>query len=1334
MNNSLDEASGFLQEPKSIAERLFSGKSAKKSPHHEQSSKGLVSTLLGSSPKKIFGFGKKKDKHKDRDDNLEDIISSGKKYDESKGEFVPYEERLDEDSEEWRAFQQMQSRIQQTVSETQKNLNKLEKTSSITESSTIEVTGAVKPPPGSWVQFEPPPEEHPVEENATSTDNRCESPELDLTVRLPASLQNQPAPPQPPQNTPRVSIDDLDEPVDGTKPYASTADLLGLDINQSDNFVHEPTVKMNSDLLGLDSVLNSDEQTSGFSSDLLYADHQADGASGRSSGAASPVSFGKFDIHHVPAGSSVSDRIVDDFLGIAETPEIKPAAELDLFKLSGSDNVDGGSDSSALFFGINATKAVTPCDTDDFDDFLAVRSEPLKKDSKLSADVTDGSVLQPSIAKSSSFDPFDTSKVTKQLEETQELIKREAPTVDSGGMFTGPAYGAQPTNNDLFDAGNANDTVDAIVLNPVQPVASGQLFSADNSSAVTGGDIITFLTDIITTAEPPPIADDNPSVSRTDDFFSAKSTAPNNNDIGQQLFMNESATVEPGSAKAKADLNDWVDFSAMNDSKAGVDFNDMFFDPRSGNDDIEVAAVGDVSDNIWGTSEVQLDAGDDNTFTTDLFTDAAATAFFTQVDDLVCKNPFASDVDTTNTCTTADLGLDLETNAKKKNPFIDSPSGGEDSSPEVDKAAISFHIRAPDEEHQSSGTFDIFQTIHPASSDEHPNGLGHTETYHQPIARPKPNITAAPAMAIPPPPKIDAPPRFNPFNEDSSETEGEDEPEPESDFADFDKMPQNDGVDNANGESVVTVPLPPLVDPNESSDSEVEPEHIDLGDFHPKYELEGYELMLRQPSKKKLTANRFWKQVYVRLHRSDANLIIKIYDKANSQATLQELPLQACYSLSEETLQHYDQFGKIHTVKIQYVFYKERVGIRPERITPQNLQNLVRKPKPTMILDHAPQTSELLKFGSLREDLLRSFIWEIEDALMKLDVHRDKTLSYTKDEVSAEVWDEFFCEIDKEGHIIWKKARVRIFVLAFVTGMPACELGINDKRRRGREVVGRHDIIPVKTEEWIRIQDCEFHSTVDITTYEKSRTIRFHPLDACQFELMRFRVPLKENKELPLQIHVKQKVTKSLVEIRADVIIPGYYSSNTEEGQVPCEDIQIRFPIPESWIYLFRIEKRFGYGSVKSATRKPGKIKGIERLTMMAQGFATPSLIEVDVGSAKYEHIHRAIVWRVARLPERHHGAYKTHLFVCRIDLGAHDDIPEMYEKYAEVEYTMPGSTVSRTAVRSISVDNPNPPEKWVRYIAKYEYKVEIDHTHELENVDMGPSDDALSDHEEDSS
>lgn len=76
---------------------------------------------------------------------------------------------------------------------------------------------------------------------------------------------------------------------------------------------------------------------------------------------------------------------------------------------------------------------------------------------------------------------------------------------------------------------------------------------------------------------------------------------------------------------------------------------------------------------------------------------------------------------------------------------------------------------------------------------------------------------------------------------------------------------------------------------------------------------------------------------------------------------------QACYSLSEVGAQQFDQYGKIFTAKLQYKFYRERVGVRPgqiSKVTQGQVQSMGDVAKLGLPLQHSPQTSELLKIGS----------------------------------------------------------------------------------------------------------------------------------------------------------------------------------------------------------------------------------------------------------------------------------------------------------------------------------------------------------------------------------
>ena len=122
---------------------------------------------------------------------------------------------------------------------------------------------------------------------------------------------------------------------------------------------------------------------------------------------------------------------------------------------------------------------------------------------------------------------------------------------------------------------------------------------------------------------------------------------------------------------------------------------------------------------------------------------------------------------------------------------------------------------------------------------------------------------------------------------------------------------------------------------------------------------------------------------------------------------------------------------------------------------------------------------------------------------------------------------------------------------------------------------------------------------------------------------------------------------------------------------------------------------------------RTGKVKGIERFLGTVEAIQE-SLIEVTSGQAKYEHQHRAIVWRIARLPKEGQGAYTTHNMVVRIALTSFDQFPEELPKFAHVEFTMPMTQVSHTMIRSVSIQNSDsdePPEKFVKHLSRHEYR-----------------------------
>lgn len=115
----------------------------------------------------------------------------------------------------------------------------------------------------------------------------------------------------------------------------------------------------------------------------------------------------------------------------------------------------------------------------------------------------------------------------------------------------------------------------------------------------------------------------------------------------------------------------------------------------------------------------------------------------------------------------------------------------------------------------------------------------------------------------------------------------------------------------------------------------------------------------------------------------------------------------------------------------------------------------------------------------------------------------------------------------------------------------------------------------------------------------------------------------------------------------------------------------MKYCIYRFFLHLFKISVFLRYGSVKSAHRRTGKVKGIERILGTMETLQE-SLIEVTSGQAKYEHHHKALVWRCPRLPKDGQGAYTTHQLVCRLALTGFDQVPSDLAEHAFVEFTMP--------------------------------------------------------------
>ncbi|NXD05725.1 STON2 protein, partial [Nothocercus nigrocapillus] len=447
---------------------------------------------------------------------------------------------------------------------------------------------------------------------------------------------------------------------------------------------------------------------------------------------------------------------------------------------------------------------------------------------------------------------------------------------------------------------------------------------------------------------------------------------------------------------------------------------------------------------------------------------------------------------------------------------------------------------------------------------------------------------------------------------------------------------------------------------------------------------DGWPMMLRIPEKKNIMSSRHWGPIYVKL--TDSGCIQLFYEKG-LEKPFREFKLEINHEISERKLQNYDENGRIHSVRIDRTTYKEK-----------------KKYQPKPAIAHIAEREQVIKLGTTDYEDFLSFISAVQDTLMNLPTSSTDLstvgLNYQEEEITVDVRDEFHGILAKGDSVILQHSVLtHIYVLSFLSGLAECRLGLNDILMKGNEIVARQDIMPTTTTKWIKLYTCRFHSCVDEDMFNNSRIILFNPLDACRFELMRFRTVFAE-KTLPFTLRTAASINGAEVELQSWLMMSTGFSSNRDPlTQVPCENVMIRYPVPNEWVRNFRRESVLGEKSLKAKVNK-GASFGSTSVS------GSEPVMRVTLGTAKYEHAFNSIVWRINRLPDKNSASGHPHCFFCHLELGSDREVPSSFVRHVDVEFDMPTTSASKATVRSISVEDKTDVRKWVNYSAHYSYKV----------------------------
>ncbi|XP_054305603.2 stonin-2 isoform X6 [Pongo pygmaeus] len=446
---------------------------------------------------------------------------------------------------------------------------------------------------------------------------------------------------------------------------------------------------------------------------------------------------------------------------------------------------------------------------------------------------------------------------------------------------------------------------------------------------------------------------------------------------------------------------------------------------------------------------------------------------------------------------------------------------------------------------------------------------------------------------------------------------------------------------------------------------------------------DGWPMMLRIPEKKNIMSSRHWGPIYVKL--TDTGYL-QLYYEQGLEKPFREFKLEICHEISEPRLQNYDENGRIHSLRIDRVTYKEKKKYQP---------------KPAVA--HTAEREQVIKLGTTNYDDFLSFIHAVQDRLMDLPVlSMDLStvgLNYLEEEITVDVRDEFSGIVSKgDNQILQHHVLTRIHILSFLSGLAECRLGLNDILVKGNEIVLRQDIMPTTTTKWIKLHECRFHGCVDEDVFHNSRVILFNPLDACRFELMRFRTVFAE-KTLPFTLRTAASVNGAEVEVQSWLRMSTGFSANRDPlTQVPCENVMIRYPVPSEWVKNFRRESVLGEKSLKAKVNR-GASFGSTSVS------GSEPVMRVTLGTAKYEHAFNSIVWRINRLPDKNSASGHPHCFFCHLELGSDREVPSRFANHVNVEFSMPTTSASKASVRSMSVEDKTDVRKWVNYSAHYSYQ-----------------------------
>ncbi|KAL2935890.1 AP-1 complex subunit mu-2 [Bienertia sinuspersici] len=266
---------------------------------------------------------------------------------------------------------------------------------------------------------------------------------------------------------------------------------------------------------------------------------------------------------------------------------------------------------------------------------------------------------------------------------------------------------------------------------------------------------------------------------------------------------------------------------------------------------------------------------------------------------------------------------------------------------------------------------------------------------------------------------------------------------------------------------------------------------------------------------------------------------------------------------------------------------------------------------------------------------------------------RSEGIKYKKNEVFLDVIESVNLLVSSNGQLIRSDVFGALKMRAFLSGMPECKLGLNDRvllEAQGQTTTGKA----------VDLEDIKFHQCVRLARFENDRTISFIPPDGA-FDLMTYRLSTQVRPLIWIEAQM-ERYSKSRVEIMIK-------ARSQFKDRSYANNVEIDLPVPAD---------------------------------------AVNPKIRTSMGTAKYKPENDSILWKIRSFPGN--KEYLLRVEYTLPSITSDDEFPEK-KVPVRVKFEIPYFTISGIQVRYLKIIEKSGYQAlpWVRYItAAGEYDIRL--------------------------